>query len=200
MSWPAPWHPRLPKPKSVRRPRGYLEKLIVAPRHVEIQVLADHERTCTWASANARSSAGTRSWWRSALGAVAPPACAKRGRRRGGRGRAVDSRGAGTCEFLLASDGASSSCEMKHPDSGRAPVTEAVYGRRLWSASSFGSPGACRMTIPAGPPVLRTGMGNRVPDYQRRSANGFCRPTGRVDYLRVPAGPRGSVGQRHRDW
>ena len=43
-------------------PDVYVEKLIVDPRHVEVQVLADSQATSsTWASATAPSSAGTKS-------------------------------------------------------------------------------------------------------------------------------------------
>ncbi len=41
----------------------YIEKLIEAPRHVEIQVLADERETSsTWASGSAPCSAGTKRW------------------------------------------------------------------------------------------------------------------------------------------
>ena len=174
--------------KAFGDPAVYLEKLIVAPRHVEIQVLADHERTvhlgereCSIQRRHQKlveeaPSVAVAPALREAVGAAAVAAA-----------RAVDYRGAGTCEFLLASDGGFFFLEMNTRIQVEHPVTEAVYGVDLVREQLRIARGL-RMTIPAGPAVPH-GWAIECRITSEDPANGFLPSTGRVDYLRVPAGP-----------
>jgi acetyl-CoA carboxylase biotin carboxylase subunit len=174
--------------KAFGDPSVYLEKLIRQPRHVEIQVLADHERTvhlgereCSIQRRHqklveeAPSPAVTpelREWMGSAAVAAA---------------QAVGYRGAGTCEFLLAPDQSFYFLEMNTRIQVEHPVTELVYGVDLVRE---------QLRIAAGEPM-------RVPDRwlvprgwsvecritSEDPANGFLPSTGRIEQLRVPGGP-----------
>jgi len=166
----------------------YLEKLIQRPRHIEIQVLADHERTihlgereCSIQRRHqklveeAPSSAVSqdlREW----MGAAAVAAA-----------EAVAYRGAGTCEFLLARDQSFYFLEMNTRIQVEHPVTELVYGVDLVRE---------QLRIAAGEPMrIHQGWLNprgwalecRITSED--PANGFLPSTGRVEYLRVPGGP-----------
>jgi acetyl-CoA carboxylase biotin carboxylase subunit len=174
--------------KAFGDPSVYLEKLIERPRHVEIQVLADRQRTvhlgereCSVQRRHqklveeAPSPAVTpelREW----MGAAAVAAA-----------QAVGYLGAGTCEFLLARDGSFYFLEMNTRIQVEHPVTELVYGVDLVRE---------QLRIAAGEPM-------RVPDRwleprgwalecritSEDPANGFLPSTGRIEQLRVPGGP-----------
>ncbi len=118
------------KPRSATT-RVYLEKAIVRPRHVEIQVLGDKhgnmvhlfERDCSIQRRHQK--------------VVEETPCARRDRRsssRDGRGRgrgghsAVGYLGAGTFEFLLAEDGSFYFLEMNTRLQVEHPVTELITG------------------------------------------------------------------------
>ncbi len=166
----------------------YLEKFIQQPRHVEIQILADRERTvhlgereCSVQRRHqklveeAPSPAVTldlREW----MGAAAVSAA-----------EAVGYLGAGTCEFLLAPDGAFYFLEMNTRIQVEHPVTELVYGVDLVRE---------QLRIAAGHP-MRTPRGWLHPRgwaiecriTSEDPANNFLPSTGRIESLRVPAGP-----------
>jgi acetyl-CoA carboxylase biotin carboxylase subunit len=166
----------------------YLEKLIVRPRHVEIQVLADDRRTihlgereCSIQRRHqklveeAPSSAvdpELREW----MGAAAVSAA-----------EAVGYRGAGTCEFLLAPDRSFYFLEMNTRIQVEHPVTELVYGVDLVRE---------QLRIAAGEP-MRVHPGWLSPRgwaiecriTSEDPANGFLPSTGRIAYLRIPGGP-----------
>jgi acetyl-CoA carboxylase biotin carboxylase subunit len=100
---------------------------------------------------------------------------------------AVEYRGAGTCEFLLAADGTFYFLEMNTRIQVEHPVTELVYGvdlvrEQLHIAS--GQP----MRVPAGQLVPR-GWALECRITSEDASNGFLPATGRLDYLRPPAGP-----------
>jgi acetyl-CoA carboxylase, biotin carboxylase subunit len=167
----------------------YVEKYIVGPRHVEIQVLGDQhgtmlhlgERECSVQRRHQKMieeapSVAVSPELRSRMGAAAVAAV-----------RAAGCTNTGTCEFLLDAEGSFYFLEMNTRIQVEHPVTELVTGIDLvqWQ--------------------LRIAAGERLPFTQESitprgwalecritsedPANGFLPSTGRVQYLHVPAGP-----------
>ena len=166
----------------------YLEKYVERPRHVEIQVLADATRTvhlgereCSIQRRHQKlveeaPSVAVNAALREAMGQAAVAAAA-----------AVDYRGAGTCEFLLAADGSFYFLEMNTRIQVEHPVTELVYGVDLVREQlriASGQP----MRVPAGPLVPR-GWAIECRITSEDAANGFLPATGHLDLLRPPSGP-----------
>ncbi len=166
----------------------YLEKFIERPRHVEIQVLADHvrtvhvgERECSIQRRHQKlveeaPSVAVDPGLRASMGAAAVAAA-----------RAVDYRGAGTCEFLLAADGSFYFLEMNTRIQVEHPVTELVYGVDLVREQLRIARGD-RMTLPEGDPVPR-GWAIECRITSEDPANGLLPSAGRIGHLRVPTGP-----------
>ena len=166
----------------------YLEKYVERPRHVEIQVLADHERTvhlgereCSIQRRHQKlveeaPSVAVSAQLRQRMGEAAVAAA-----------RAVGYQGAGTCEFLLAADGSFYFLEMNTRIQVEHPVTEMVYGvdlvrEQLRIARGLG------MSLPDRPLAPR-GWAIECRITSEDAGNGFLPATGRIEYLRVPAGP-----------
>jgi len=174
--------------KAFGDPAVYLEKFIVTPRHVEIQILADGTRTvhlgereCSVQRRHQKlveeaPSVALTPALRAAMGAAAVAA-----------GQAVGYRGAGTCEFLLGADGAFHFLEMNTRIQVEHPVTELTYGIDLVRE---------QLRIARGLP-MRVAEGALEPRgwaiecriTSEDPANGFLPSTGRIEYLRVPSGP-----------
>ncbi|HEU5051002.1 MAG TPA: biotin carboxylase N-terminal domain-containing protein, partial [Gemmatimonadales bacterium] len=174
--------------KAFGDPSVYLEKYIVRPRHVEIQVLADDERTvhlgereCSVQRRHQKvveeaPSPAVDEQLREWMGTAAVAAA-----------EAVGYRGAGTCEFLLAEDRSFYFLEMNTRIQVEHPVTELVYGVDLVRE---------QLRIAAGEP-MRVHQGWLHPRgwaiecriTSEDPANGFLPSTGRIAYLRVPGGP-----------
>src|SRR5690606_32538798 len=85
----------------------YLERFITRPRHVEIQVLADAHRTVHVGERECSIQRRHQKLVEEAPSVAVDPVLRERmGAAAVAAARAVDYRGAGTCEFLLAADGA----------------------------------------------------------------------------------------------
>ncbi|MEP6572650.1 MAG: acetyl-CoA carboxylase biotin carboxylase subunit [Gemmatimonadota bacterium] len=166
----------------------YLEKYVERPRHVEIQVLADHERVvhlgereCSVQRRHQKlveeaPSVAVSADLRARMGAAACSAAA-----------AVNYRGAGTCEFLLAADGSYYFLEMNTRIQVEHPVTELVYGVDLVREQlriAQGMP----MRLPAAPLAPR-GWAIECRLTAEDPATGFLPATGLLQYLRPPGGP-----------
>jgi acetyl-CoA carboxylase biotin carboxylase subunit len=166
----------------------YLEKFIERPRHIEIQILADSERTlhlgereCSIQRRHQKlveeaPSLALSVELRESMGSAAVSAA-----------RAVGYRGAGTCEFLLAADNSFYFLEMNTRIQVEHPVTELVYGVDLVRE---------QLRIAAGEPmrVHSAGLNPRGWAMECRitsedASSGFLPSTGRIEYLRVPGGP-----------
>ena len=174
--------------KAFGDPSVYLEKFIQRPRHIEIQILADDERTlhlgereCSIQRRHQKLveeapsvalSTDLREWMGSAAVSAA---------------QAVGYRGAGTCEFLLTDDNSFYFLEMNTRIQVEHPVTELVYGVDLVRE---------QLRIAAGEP-MRVHSGWLTPRgwamecriISEDPASGFLPSTGRIEYLRVPGGP-----------
>ena len=166
----------------------YLEKFIERPRHVEIQVLADHERTihlgereCSIQRRHQKlveeaPSVAVSATLRQQMGAAAVAAA-----------RAVGYRSAGTCEFLLGADGRFYFLEMNTRIQVEHPVTELVYGVDL-VREQLRIAGGERMWVHDGPLEPR-GWAIECRITSEDPAEGFLPSTGRISWLRAPAGP-----------
>jgi len=174
--------------KSFGDERVYLEKLIARPRHVEIQVLADGERTVHLGERECSIQRRHQKLVEEAPSpAVSPELREWMGAAAVAAAEAVAYRGAGTCEFLLAEDGSFYFLEMNTRIQVEHPVTELVYGVDLVRE---------QLRIAAGLP-MRVHRGWLVPRgwalecriTSEDPANGFLPSVGRIEHLRAPSGP-----------
>jgi acetyl-CoA carboxylase biotin carboxylase subunit len=167
----------------------YVEKYIVGPRHVEIQILGDQhgtmlhlgERECSIQRRHQKMIEEAPSV------AVTPELRARMGAAAVAAAKAAGYVNAGTCEFLLDATGEFYFLEMNTRIQVEHPVTELVTGVDLvqWQ--------------------LRIAAGEKLPFSQAEltprgwaiecritsedPANGFLPSTGRVQFLHVPGGP-----------
>ncbi len=166
----------------------YIEKLILRPRHVEIQILADAERTihlgereCSIQRRHQKlleeaPSPAVTSDLREWMGAAAVSAA-----------EAVGYLGAGTCEFLLAEDRSFYFLEMNTRIQVEHPVTELVYGVDLVREQLRIAAGE-RMKVHQGW-INPRGCAIECRITSEDPGNGFLPATGRVECLRLPGGP-----------
>jgi acetyl-CoA carboxylase biotin carboxylase subunit len=166
----------------------YVEKYIVGPRHVEIQVLGDSygtmlhlgERECSVQRRHQKMIEEAPSI------AVTPELRFRMGNAAIAAAKAAGYVNAGTCEFLLDASGAFYFLEMNTRIQVEHPVTELVTGVDLvqWQiriAAGERLPFKQTELVPRG-----WAMECRITSED--PANGFLPSTGRVQYLHVPSG------------
>lgn len=167
----------------------YLEKLVLRPRHVEVQVLADNhgnrislcERDCSIQRRHQKlveeaPSPALTDELRRAMGTAAVKAL-----------RAVDYRNAGTIEFLLDSDGKFYFMEMNTRVQVEHPVTEEITGTDIIKEQlriAAGEPISCMDRVPFKPQghAIEFRINAEDPEHQFRPCPGtitkFEPPTG----------------------
>jgi acetyl-CoA carboxylase biotin carboxylase subunit len=166
----------------------YLEKFIELPRHVEIQILADEHRAVHFGERECSVQRRHQKLVEEAPSvAVSPELRAAMGDAAVAGARAVDYRGAGTCEFLLATDGSFYFLEMNTRIQVEHPVTEMVYGVDLVREQLRIARGLS-MSVPSGP-VAPNGWSIECRLTSEDPGNAMLPSTGTVHYLKTPGGP-----------
>lgn len=168
----------------------YLEKLVLRPRHVEIQVLADDfdhrialcERDCSIQRRHQKlleeaPSPALTDELRREMGVAATKAV-----------RAVDYRNAGTIEFLLDEDGKFYFMEMNTRVQVEHPVSELITGTDIIKEQiriAAGEPISCADRAPFSPQGAAIEMRINAEDVD----NKFMPTPGKITKFRIPSGP-----------
>jgi acetyl-CoA carboxylase, biotin carboxylase subunit len=169
----------------------YIEKAIIRPRHVEIQVMGDRdgnmvhvfERDCSIQRRNQKvveetptpAPAATRELI-AKMGAIAVQGA-----------KAVGYHSAGTFEFLLADDGSFYFLEMNTRLQVEHPVTELITGLDLVREMVLVAQGE-KLGFAQDDLVAR-GAAIQCRVYAEDPSNGFLPSPGRIERLSTPAGP-----------
>jgi acetyl-CoA carboxylase biotin carboxylase subunit len=174
--------------KAFGDPSVYLEKYLERPRHVEIQVLADFQKTIHLGERECSIQRRHQKLLEESPSlAVTPQLRRTMGEAAVAAATAVGYRGAGTCEFLLAEDGSFYFLEMNTRIQVEHPVTELVYSVDL-VREQLRIAGGKPMRVSEWPLAPR-GHAMECRITSEDPANGFLPSTGRISYLSVPAGP-----------
>lgn len=168
----------------------YLEKLVLRPRHVEIQVLADDfdhrialcERDCSIQRRHQKlleeaPSPALTDELRREMGVAATKAV-----------RAVDYRNAGTIEFLLDENGKFYFMEMNTRVQVEHPVSELITGTDIIKEQiriAAGEPISCADRAPFSPQGAAIEMRINAEDVD----NKFMPTPGKITKFRIPSGP-----------
>ncbi len=167
----------------------YVEKFIVRPRHVEIQILADQHGNAI--SLGERECSLQRRHQKVVEEAPSPVVDADLRRRMGEAAvkaaLASDYCGAGTVEFLLADDGEFYFLEMNTRLQVEHPVTELVTGVDLVQAQLSVAEG--HPLDPAWQDIVPRGHAIEVRIYAEDPFNGFAPSPGTITLLRLAEGP-----------
>ena len=182
------------------RSECFVEKYLVRPRHVEVQIVGDGrgrvvavgDRDCSAQRRNQKlieeaPAPGLSPEQRERLHRSAEAICAE-----------VDYRGAGTVEFLLAADGTMTFLEVNTRLQVEHPVTEATSGIDLVAeqlAIAFGQ----GLSLDSTPQAVGHAIELRI--NAEDPGRGFLPTPGRIDVLDVPGGPgvRWDAGVRAGD-
>ncbi len=172
--------------------RLILERYLVGPRHVEVQLLFDGfgsgihlgERDCSLQRRHQKVLEESPS------PAVDEPLRGRLGEAALRLASAVGYRSAGTCEFLLDDDGSFYFLEMNTRLQVEHPVTELVTGRDLVADQLRIAAGEPLGVSQAGVDAARRAGGHAVEVrlYAEDAEAGFLPSTGRVEALEWPAG------------
>jgi len=168
----------------------YLEKAIQRPRHIEIQIFGDSqgnlvhlgERDCSIQRRHQKVIEESPS------PVVTPELRARMGTAAIAAARAVDYVGAGTCEFLLGSDGGFYFLEMNTRLQVEHPVTEMIYGLDLVAWQLDVAEGKSLPLTQAELDARRRGHAVECRIYAEDPVK-FLPSPGRITHLRVPDGP-----------
>ncbi len=169
----------------------YLEKAVIRPRHVEIQVLGDQhgntvhyfERDCSIQRRHQKVVEETPS----PAALATPELIAEMGEVAVRAAKAVGYYSAGTCEFLLSETGEFYFLEMNTRLQVEHPVTELITQTDLVAEMVRIAQG--EKLGYAQEHVRRHGHAIQCRIYAEDPATNFMPSPGRIDTLRVPAGP-----------